>query len=52
MQCCVQSLLGPPQNGVTFQQTGATVVALPVTFDSIVRIAHRSPHSPRAPPVG
>lgn len=52
MQCCVQSLLGPSQNGVTFQQTGATVDALPVTFDSIVRIAHRSPHSPRAPPVG
>jgi hypothetical protein len=50
MQCCAQSLLGPPQNGVTFHQTGAIVVTSPVTFDPVVRIAHRRPHSPRAPP--
>lgn len=52
MQCCVQSLLGPPQTGVALHRTGVTVVAQPVMFVSVVRIAHRSPHSPRAPPAG
>jgi hypothetical protein len=50
MQCCAQSLLAPPQIGLVVHRTGAIVVAPPVTFDSIVRLAQRDPHSPRAPP--
>lgn len=52
MQCCAQSLLGTPQIAVALHRTGAITVTSPVTFNSIVRIAHRRPQIPRAPPAG
>lgn len=51
-QCCAQSLLGPPQIGVAVRRSGTIAVTLPVTFVSVVRVAHRSAHGPRAPPAG
>lgn len=52
MQCCAQILLGPPQIDVASHGTGTIAVTLPAALDSIGRIAQRSPHSPRAPPIG
>jgi hypothetical protein len=50
MQCCAQGLLEPPQISVVMHRTGAIAVTSPVTFDSFLRIAQRSPQIPRAPP--
>jgi len=51
MQCCAQTLAGPPQAiSVKLGMTRATTMPPAPALGPIIRLAHRSPQIPRAPP--
>ena len=49
-QCCVQSLVGPPQVAIILAPTRAIVMTPPRAIEPVIRPADRSPQIPRAPP--
>jgi hypothetical protein len=50
MQCCVQTLAGPPPVTVMPGLTRAIVMKPAPAIEPVVRLADRSPQVPRAPP--
>ncbi len=51
MQCCAQTLLGPPvQDGVASRAARVSVIAPPTVLTAIARPTARGPQAPRAPP--
>lgn len=51
MQCCAQTLLGPPeQGGVVLHPARVSVIAPPTVLTAIARPTARGPQAPRAPP--
>lgn len=52
MQCCAQTLLGPPAQAAAEERaTFVGVIAPPALLTSIARPADRGPQAPRAPPM-
>ena len=49
-QCCVQSLVGPPQVAIILAPTRVIVMTPPRAIEPVIRPADRSPQIPRAPP--
>jgi hypothetical protein len=51
MQCCAQTLAGPAQITITCDATSAIGLTPAPAIEPVIRLADRSPHIPRAPPV-
>ena len=52
MQCHASGFSGPPHVDFAYLPGRAVIVGAAPALDLAVRIAQRSPHSPRAPPAG
>jgi hypothetical protein len=50
MQCCIDTLAGPPQVAIAFELTSVTKIKPAPAVEPGIRLAHRNPQVPRAPP--
>ena len=50
MQCCMQTLAGPPPVMVALSLTRAIAMPPAPAIEPVIRLADRSPQVPRAPP--